>query len=217
MKKYKIIFCLFLLPILCSCPSPVSSTRPDVPDPDNPPVIEKQELFVEAGSVRTFSTNIYEFGAGQGATYWVEEESAVPLFYDFSVEVKKLSGYSLGGYGVFFAQRNSVTEDFAALALIINNVGEYCVGLIEDKSFSYLKEWTDSAYLIKGYNQGNRLSISGLGQGEFRVSINGNEVFEFTDSSDPVLSGGGFGYLAVISPLENFPSIPVTVQFETQP
>lgn len=216
MSCQKHILLLSLTILFCSCPSPVSEKTPDIPDADDPPVVEKEDLFIDNGSSRIFSTNTYEFEAGSGATYWVEEEVSSASFYPLSVSIKKISGHSLGGFGVFFAQRDLGNTAFSALTVLINCEGEYCIGLMENQSFSYLKEWTDCSYLIQGYNQNNTLAIEGDVPGEFRISLNGSEVYQFKDSSEPVLSGGGFGYVAVVSPLENFPSIPVTIEFEKQ-
>lgn len=199
---------------LCSCPSPVNDNRPDIPDPDSPNIVENEDLFVSNGSTRMFSTNYYEFGAGNGATYWIQEEHAVSAFYDFSVSMKKISGHSLGAFGVYFAQRSDGSVDFSSLVVFINSVGEFCVGLIDNGSFTYLREWTDCDFLIRGYNQSNSVSVKGSGTGEYRIILNGNEVLSFEDPSEPAHVGGGFGYLAVVSPLENFPSIPVSVLFE---
>jgi len=80
-----------------------------------------------------------------------------------------------------------------------------------------LKEWTDCISLNRGYSQNNRISITSPSPGFFRISLNGVHVLEFKDSSNPVHEGGGSGYLAVVSPLENFPSIPVSIEFYPVP
>lgn len=207
------IFSILIL-LFSSCPSPTGKTTYEPPEPDIPEFVEENTLFELTDSVRLFSTNIFEYGAGNGTTYWIEEESPVPMFSDFSVRLTKISGHSLGGYGVFFAQRNSVTDDFSALAVLINTVGEFCVGLIDQGTFAYIKEWTDSDFLSYGYSLNNNLSVEAIDTGEYRILFNGEEVYSFEDSSDEPHTGGGFGYLAVVSPLENFPSVPVKVEFE---
>ncbi|MBB6480909.1 hypothetical protein [Spirochaeta isovalerica] len=199
-----------------ACPSPTGNSTYEPPEPELPEFVEENTLFELNDSVRLFSTNVFEFGAGNGTTYWIEEEIPVPVFSDFAVRLTKNSGHSLGGYGVFFAQRNSGTADFSALAVFINTVGEFCVGLIEQGTFSYIKEWTDSDSLSYGYSLNNILSVEAIDTGEYRIIINGEEVYSFEDSSEEAHTGGGFGYLAVVSPLENFPSVPVKIEFEKQ-
>lgn len=217
MIRFKYVSCLLLIFLFSSCPSPTTDSSSELPIDHEPPVLEKEDFFISNGNTRIFSTNTYEFGTGFGATYWIEESGSTESFNPFSISVKKLSGHTLGGFGVFFAQRNIGSAEFSALTVLINCQGEYCIGLIENQSFSYISQWTDCSFLIQGYNQINVISISGDVPGEYWISFNQNDVYQFKDSSEPLHSGGGFGYLAVVSPLENFPSVPVSIEFEKHP
>ena len=219
-KNYLILGIAVLL-LFASCSSPTSgSGSSSISDDDSSStntIAESEDLFVSDGSGQTFATNIFEYGSGNGATYWTEILPASDTFTTVNVEMSKISGYKLGGFGVFFSHSDADSNDFSALTVLLNMNGEYCIGLIEDSAFSYIKEWTSNSYIIASYNVANRVCITEQSAGRYSIAVNGETIDEFEDDSDPVHDGGGYGYIAVVSPLENFPSEAVEVYFETIP
>ncbi|MDC7239503.1 MAG: hypothetical protein PQJ50_03985, partial [Spirochaetales bacterium] len=66
-----------------------------------------------------------------------------------------------------------------------------------------------------GYSQYNTLRIEEYDSaGRYKLYINNTETEDFEDPGTEVHDGGTYGYLAVVTPIENFPSVPVTVYFE---
>lgn len=217
-KLFFPFFCVLFSLALMSCPSPTSSDtidELDINDDDDTYIEEDETLFSDQTGEIAFSINYFEFGSGQGATYWMEQEASEGNFEELSFDLNKVSGYKLGGFGVFFSQREKDTDDFNALSILLNADGEYCVGLIEDSSFTYIKEWTNHDNLNSGYNLENSINLT-LSGDIYTLTINDGYACEFEDASEEQHNDGGYGYLAVVSPLENFPSITVNVLFSKQ-
>jgi len=214
----QITILLLLLPILCGCPTPIESSSAMPPDLTNPPLIKDPDLFIDVGSdTRLFSVNEYKLGPGEGVTYWFEEVPSALDFSTVSVNINKISGYRLGGFGVFFSQKNISTSDFSALTVLIDTERNYCIGLISEGSFSYIKTWSNHLAINSGDNRNNKITISEISDGKYQLNINEVDIWDFEDQSDPKHNGGGFGYIAVVTPLENFPSIPVSIKYENIP
>ena len=215
-KTLLLVFMVLSLILLSSCPSPVSSNDDNsTSDPTSTVVTEAAEFFVEdSGTGETvFSLNSTSLLSSNGSTYWTSAGSG-ESFSTINVTMRKTSGNNVGGFGIIFAQDGS-GNDQSALVFMINILGEYCVGLVADNSFEYIREWTDAGSVISGYSQYNALRIEEYDSaGRYKLFINNTEVNDFEDPSSEVHDSGNYGYLAVLTPVESFPSVPVTVYFE---
>jgi hypothetical protein len=213
MKKAFILTMTTLLWI--SCPTGVTEKQ-DFDLSHSPAFEEASTLFLSdpVTGEKVFSINTVSTLLNGGATYWSETVPEGPHFHPFEVILRKSSGHGGGGFGFYFSQRDSDRDSFSAPALFINIYGEYCAGVIHDRIFEYVLPWTGSEYLIKGYGQNNIIGIeAGSEPGQYTILFNGNFVNQWVDPSDTVHLGSGLGYLAVVTPLENFPSVPVIIRY----
>ena len=218
----KAVYYLFLLMFVCllsSCPTPTTATSGDNDggDASSLPVEESAVYFTDdTGSGETvFSLNEVSAVTSGGSTYWGEVRDENTDFSSLEIIVKKSSGSNVGGFGVIFAQRDTGTDDFSALVVMINILGEFCIGLVEENSFDYICEWASVDNIVTGYSMTNTIRIEEYeSSGRYKLYINDLETEDFEDPSETVHDGGGYGYLAVVTPVEKFPSVPVTVYFE---
>ncbi|MDC7220201.1 MAG: hypothetical protein PQJ59_09685 [Spirochaetales bacterium] len=216
-KFLKSALLLLVLILFSGCPTPVSSDT-EVDDSDITDIdVETDTTLYDFDSDYDgiFATNDSDVVDEGGATYWVVKEEASDSFSTVEVTVEKTSGYNSGGYGVIFAQEDSGTEDFSCLVLMINISGQYCVGLVSDSVFEFIEEWTYFDYLTQGYSQENTLRVEEDEEaGSFLIYINDSLAYDFEDPSTEPHTGGGHGYITVVTPLEDFPNDPVRVYFK---
>ena len=173
---------------------------------------ESPSLFISNPLTDEIIFSFNTISSAKGATYWTEISPHNNLFEPIELTLRKTSGYSSGGYGIFFSQRDRFTNLFSCLVLFINIQGEYCTGVVTERSFTYILPWTTAEFLLKGYGQNNTLTIKSENEpGTYQIYLNGNFTNTFEDPSENIHIGNGHGYITVVTPMENFPSQPVTV------
>ena len=101
------------------------------------------------------------------------------------------------------------------LLVLINTKREYLIGELTGNAFSELQGWKESSDLFGGYNQTNIMDISlDSGEGVFSLSFNAGSPVIFRDDEEPYHTEGKNGYMVVVSPLDDFPDVPVSVTFK---
>jgi outer membrane translocation and assembly module TamA len=101
------------------------------------------------------------------------------------------------------------------LVVLINTKKEFIIGELTGNLFTILQPWDDTENLKSGYNQNNIIDITyDAGTGDFDLSFNGVLVTTFRDDDAPFHTVGKNGYIVVISPMDNFPNIPVSLTFK---
>ncbi len=213
MKNY----CIFLLVAfsvlqLSSCPTPVDSGHRADPSFGETSIVKKESLFTSIGANKVFETNIYGNTAA-GSSYWSLVSPEGGAFTPLNTKVKKISGHRLGAFGLVFGLRDSSSSSFSCLVVFINTQSEYCVGLISDGDFTYIEQWTPDNKIQSGYGVENKIEVKHIGAGTFILYINSSELCRFEDKSSAPHTGGGFGYITVVTPQEDFPGVPVLVEF----
>lgn len=207
---------LFVLPFaLAACPPPTPVTPGSDGDPGTGTVTEDSALFEAAdGSegVYVFRTNDTAYSGGSGWSFWTLVGEDSRPFPGYSAALVKTSGNSRAGYGIVFCHEGSGSAETMLVAMI-NVSGEYLVGEVVGAEFSALVPWTSSGRLKTGYNQRNEVAVF-LSDGAFSLWLNGESVETFEDEEPPLHTGGRCGFLAVVSPLDDFPGTPVRVTFE---
>ncbi len=200
---------LIIFTIGCSV-TPIPSA---VKDHEDVTVIEENSsLFVEDGvtGVIEFATNDTKYSEQFGYTLWSQEGLVSDPFTNLNVTLSKLSGNDVAGYGVVFG-----SHDDTMLVVLINTKKEFIIGELTGNLFTVLQFWDDAASLKSGYNQINIIDITyDSGTGEFDLSFNGVLVSTFRDDDAPFHTQGKNGYIVVISPLDDFPNIPVSITFK---
>ncbi len=204
---------------LAGCP--ISPRTDEGPVPSNGAVEQHSELFVaEDGSPETirFETNDARYWGPYGYTLWTLRPASQSPFASREVTAAKESGDASAGFGVVFCAYDSgdplIGETM--LVVMINTQREYIVGEVSGGSFRELVPWTACASLKLGYGQENTIALSAE-SGEIALSLNGAEAARFRDEEPPLHEGGADGYLVVISPLDRFPDVPVSVVFREAP
>lgn len=210
-KKFiKIIAILpFVLISISACPVTPESSK-DLDLLDNP-VIEENSLLFEMDTdtgVISFDTNDSKYINEYGYTLWTENNEVHSPFTSLNVTLSKISGNSDAGYGIVFC-----SYDDTMLVVLINTKKEFVIGELTGNLFTVLQQWSEADSLNSGLNQTNIIDLT-LNTGEFFLTFNAGETIVFSDTNEPYHSYGKDGYLVVISPLDNFPNVPVSVTFK---
>ncbi len=184
-----------------------------VKDPLDVTIIEENSsLFVEVGGtgIIEFATNDTKYSEQFGYTLWSQEGLVSDPFTNLNVTLSKLSGNDIAGYGVVFG-----SHDDTMLVVLINTKKEFIIGELTGNLFTVLQSWDNAASLKSGYNQTNIIDITyDSGTGDFDLSLNGVWITTFRDDDAPFHTQGKNGYIVVISPLDDFPNIPVSITFK---
>jgi hypothetical protein len=205
----QIITLLIIVTIGCS----VTSIPSEVKDPkDVTKIEENSSLFVEDGvsGVVEFTTNDTKYSEQFGYTLWSQEGSVSDAFTNLNVTLSKLSGNDEAGYGVILG-----SHDDTMLIVLINTKKEFVIGELAGNLFTVVQSWDDAISLKPGYNQTNIIDITyDSGTGNFYLSLNCVLVTIFRDDETPIHTHGKTGYIVVISPMDDFPNIPVSITFK---
>ncbi|CAD7837755.1 hypothetical protein S1OALGB6SA_1358 [Olavius algarvensis spirochete endosymbiont] len=180
-------------------------------------VVEKLfEHSADTGSYR-LHTNDKQFSRLYGSSVWLPLSANPQNPFDvWRVTVSKSSGEENAGYGIVLCQQ-MVSNDVEAMLTVMIRVDRYYqIGKVIGKKYTKLTGWKYSRNLNGGYGIVNEIEVE-RGSGEWVLSFNGEETERFKDEEEPMLEGGIQGFLAVISPLERFPSIPVDIKFKEMP
>ena len=198
---------------LSGCPITPRPGGAEVPDEGG--IEERSELFVESlpGTVE-FETNDPRFWGPYGYTLWALRGPDQAPFAGRTVTAAKVSGDGSAGFGVVFCAYDSADPlvGETMLVVMINTGREFIVGEVAGGEFREIVPWTSCAALRLGYGQENTIALA-AGPGELVLSLNGSEAARFRDDEPPLHTGGGDGYIVVISPLDRFPDVPVHVVF----
>ncbi|ORC29883.1 hypothetical protein B4O97_18815 [Marispirochaeta aestuarii] len=173
-------------------------------------------LFSEdetAGEI-IFETNDEQYSDPYGSSFWypVENSDQQP-FTEWTVSAAKSSGNRNAGFGIVFC--HSVDEDSGEermLSVMIRTDRYYQIASIIGTEYAPNTSWTQSS-AIYGTGLFNELRVQRASDGIFTLYINDQEITDFEYSG---FSGGSQGYLVVVSPLEDFPDVPVNVSFKTE-
>jgi hypothetical protein len=196
---------------MIGCPvTPAPSMIKDLKDEI---VIEEDSSFFvknEATGIIDFITNDTKYSGQFGYTLWTQEDEVYNPFSILNVTLNKSSGNDAAGYGVVFGN-----HDDTMLVVLINTMKEFIIGELTANLFTELQPWNNAVSLKSGYNQFNNIDITYNSiSGNFTLSFNGGETITFRDDEEPFHTYGKSGYIVVISPMDNFPAIPVSITFK---
>lgn len=212
-KLIRINTLIFILVIIITSGCSVTPIPSVVKDPEDVTVIEENSsLFVEGGGtgIIEFATNDTKYSEQFGYTLWSQEGLVSDPFTNLNVTLSKLSGNDVAGYGVVFG-----SHDDTMLVVLINTKKEFITGELTGNLFTVLQSWDNAVSLKPGYNQINIIDITyDSGTGDFDLSLNGVLVTTFRDDEAPFHTQGKNGYIVVISPMDDFPNIPVSLTFK---
>jgi len=208
-----------LLFVLTGCPSPVGEgPNTNTNSSSGGTVAKVTSLFVPNAQTNSydFSTNDSAYWGTNGFTLW-SLSSSQTLFAQRDVLLTKTSGNAYAGYGIVFCEYDSsdAAHDETMLVVMINTQGQYSVGEATGSTYTAYTSstWVSSNYLNKG-TMTNEVKVTRDSSGLFTLYLNDNQAMTFHDGRTPLQTGGGDGYLAVVSPQDSFPQIPVTINFK---
>ncbi|MCL2720156.1 MAG: hypothetical protein FWD47_02315 [Treponema sp.] len=213
----KRITVLLTVIILSGCLDDFSYIGGNITD-NQPPLIWADELFTELDindgyTKTTFSTNNKNHWTYEGFTMWTVWGDDVTPFESRTVKMEKPSGHSSGGYGIVFCHGEyeiNGSNTYVMLVVMIRNSGQYIIGKViggDFTDFSWWKPFTQRTGI-------NEIKVDYIeSSNEYRLTINDVELERFSDDSIPVLTGGKNGYIAVVSPLDNFPITGININF----
>lgn len=217
MKKWLTVAIIVFILLFPSC-SPSVSMDPVSPDNTVAEIVESFALFpeTEVAGEYAFVTNKSEYIKPYGMTFWASKLVNQIPFTQLDVSLYKVSGNYLAGYGLIFChglRGDPLIETM--LVIMINQNQEFIIGKVIEDRFTAVVPWTYSNFLVNGYSQENRVKISfDRNSEEFFLYINNSLQIVFTDNEEPLHQSGSSGFLTVISPLDNFPQIPVEIIFQ---
>ena len=128
------------------------------------------------------------------------------------VELTKLSGKDNMGCGIVFSAFETEQGTKKMQTVLINTNGQYTIGNISNGKFEIDKDWTYTQNLIKGYNS-NNIKIIYSGNTNFKLFFNGHEECDFTSIRNN-FTNTSYGFVATISPYEDFDSSLVWVEYK---
>jgi hypothetical protein len=172
------------------------------------------ELFQATGMEDEwlFSTNDEENALPHGKSFWYPTGDLQATFGSWSLIVTKEGGEAYAGYGMIFCHGSDGSEE-SMLTAMIRCDGYFQVAEVVGADYRPLDDWIADDAIIEGYGRENEISVSRSTGGTFTLLINSIEVYQFTDDEEPFHTGGAQGFLAVVSPLEDFPDVPVSVRY----
>lgn len=206
-----------------SCSSPYRGESPSPVDPGTGG--NREESLFEARidgageAFLDFETSDAGYLSPRGYTLWSLKAEPQAEFASRRVLAGKLSGYGATGFGIVLCHREAEDPGMESmLVAMINIEQEYIVGEARGAAFFPLVEWTSSTALKRGYAQENAISVDLDRRTRFfSLYLNGIHACDFTPSSPEYELGGGNGYIAVVSPREEFPASPVHIVFKELP
>jgi len=221
MRKLALVILAVLIVLLAAgCPSPTTG-KTTVDHGTGGSSTQHDELFVTTDNQTfSFSTKDTAYWGPDGYSLWtLRQDGGQSPFVSRRVNVVKSSGNDYAGYGVIFCQYDTGdSRGESMLVVMINTQRQYSVGEVTGSSYAPFTTptWIQSPSLHNGYGVSNEIGVTGDGVGQFTLTLNGTKVMAFTDGRLPLETGGGDGYLAVISPHDSFPLIPVSVSYTEQ-
>jgi hypothetical protein len=98
---------------------------------------------------------------------------------------------------------------------MINTQQQYSVGSVTGADYAPYTSptWIQDLHLNRGYGVSNEVKITRDEGGLFTLFLNSTQIMTFRDGRIPMETGGGDGFLVVISPQDSFPQIPVSVSY----
>lgn len=211
----RLVWVLLVSALAAGCPLPGSWTPAD--EGGDSGVIEESSALFEPveglPGVRDFWTNDTRYEGGDGHTFWTPVGDVLEPFREQAAALTKFCGNGRAGYGIVFCHGTAEDGRESMLTAMINTAGEFIVGEVTGAAFTALIPWTACSWLKTGYNQRNEVRVT-LSDGTFALRLNGRATAEFEDSEPPFHETGRGGFIAVISPLDEFPESPVHVRFE---
>ena len=221
MKKTPLIVLaplIILLPV--GCPTPAGNNPAPPSDPGTGGVVQQQNnLFVsQPNGEYDFLTNDSAYQGTNGYTLWALPLPGQTVFTKRDVTLTKSGGNGYAGYGIVFCQYDTGNPSLGETMLVamINTQQQYSVGEATGSVYTRYTSstWVQSTVLGKGYGVPNDVKITRDSSGLFTLTLNAVIVMTFRDGRIPLQTGGGDGYLAVISPQDSFPGTPVTVTYK---
>lgn len=221
---------VFALAALVGCANPAGGApKKDGGTGDGGGEAQADNLFVLNATTGSydFATASADYLGPDGYTLWSLSLGAQSTFVGRDVTLRKDSGYQYAGYGIVFCERALGDGSETMLVAMINTEGQYSVGEAAGSTYtpytgtadnSWVNANASSAVLHVGYGEGNANELvvtRDAASKEFTLSLNGHEVFSFTDQRLPLVEGGSDGFIAVIGPdsKEDFPSKPVQISY----
>jgi hypothetical protein len=207
------------LACLCACSSPYPDRRGSGGESEEQGDAEVESLFVpsiDAPGLFEFETRDSTYIADRGFTIWALKAESQDPFVSRTAVLNKLGGNSAAGFGLVFCRHGAdESADETMLVAMIDTEQEYLVGEAVGPSFRVIVPWTYSGRLKYGYNQANEVGLGLDGDTRvFTLSLNGEAVREFSAIESDYDCGGSNGYIAVISPQDDFPDKPVRIAYQ---
>ncbi|HHU37647.1 MAG TPA: hypothetical protein GXZ47_10555 [Treponema sp.] len=207
-----LFFCLFFF---SSCGSSGGGGGPQY-DPTDP-IQQVDELFTYDEGTKTtkITTSNGAYWSSYGYTLWsLNKKFQHEDFKERIVFLSKISGDNIAGYGIVVCHAYREDYGYTMVTVMINTQGRYTVGKVIGANYESVIGWKNCNHLRKGKGVENKLVLNyDKEEKKYTLFINDLEIESFT-INDPAHESGRSGYIVVVSPQDDFPSVPVSVSFK---
>lgn len=211
MNKYIVPILLLLL---FSCDYPISAPVESPNDPNGENEIPIEEILFEYSQEHSdyiFKTNDSRYIGFEGNSIWKLSQTSENEMTSFEADVYKTSGDQAGGFGLIFCA--STINSFFFIEIDTNQ--GYLIGKVTEGSAEALSEgWDISDALKPGFGVKNKIKIEYVGSQKFDVYFNDEMAIQIEDTNTPFFTGGRYGFIADVTPNDDFPLLPVECHFD---
>ena len=207
------LICLALLFLPVSCGLDWSRSEWDG-ETGGDGVAVSTELFrpTDAEGEWRFFTNDDANALPWGKSFWSPAGDSQDPFESWSLIVTKDGGEAYAGYGMILCHGGDGTTE-SMLTVMLRCDGYFQAAEVIGADYRPFDDWRRIDAIDEGYGRENEISVERDSGGTFTLRINGVEICRFSDDEEPFHDGGAQGFLAVVSPLEDFPDFPVSIRY----
>ncbi len=201
----------FASAILSGCSQMGLYPPPAVPAFGTPAISKDSYSYDEDKNVFTIRTNKESYLSAKGYTLWFLMDKSAEDNMNF--RLCKKSGDAEYSYGILIGADEAGKS---MLCILINANGFWGAGKIRNGKYIEYKPMGPSGDLKRGIGIENTVSVRKVSaEGKYEISFNGSDAKEdIYDSSASGLRGGRYGYVATVSPTENFVRSWLEVEYE---
>ena len=129
----------------------------------------------------------------------------------YQMEIKKVSGHPNVAFGMLFGMSNTSINEYYQVN--ISTIGGFCVIKRINDVYTTIQDWEVTGRLNTGLNQSNIIKVTRTLPDEYKIFLNGFQVFQFNDDD---ITGNRMSPIVYVgsNTQESFPNTPVDVRFK---
>lgn len=215
----KVLVIILLMEIFLGCQLPYNNKEVDndnIVNISNSQIEENNDLFdIQENGGYVFNTNLPNYITNNGYTIWCRKNINESVDFEIvEVQVCKNSGSANTGYGIVFCCQEIDGKDYM-LTVLIDTQSNYIIGKVINGEFITISKWTNNKSIKSGYGIYNTIKVDYNNVDKvFNLSVNNTTITSFSVTENLTFKNSKWGYVAVISNVEKFPSESVEVIYK---